>query len=135
MGWKTDHYDVMIFSKFAELVCQVGVMSIENQEAIAICCISFSRCWFKISLEPQPAKFLVSPSLLRDRNTSIGGSDLFKNDAHGKSQLPSMARVVSPPFCILFHTLEYDRWWEHTAICGNGFNNSDKFTVSILDRI
>jgi hypothetical protein len=86
----------MPFCKFAELVCAVGVVPIENEQPVPIADIAGSRLWLKVALEPSQTEFLVCPPFRRDGDAAMPVSmSKWRSEKHEHE--PSMARVFCAP--------------------------------------
>lgn len=62
VGGKANDNDPMLLGKVAELICAVGIMSVQDKKTVAVACVPFRRCWFKVPFEPLAPKLLIGPS-------------------------------------------------------------------------
>jgi hypothetical protein len=61
----------VFLGELAKLVCATQIMSIENEQLVPIACIMSSHLRLEVMLGPIRAKFLICPSLWRDRDTVV----------------------------------------------------------------
>ena len=70
----------MVCCKFAEPIGLMGVVSIEDEESVAVISHACSRHWVEVLLEPHASQLLICPSLGRMQDASMA------NDCQGLIQ-------------------------------------------------